>query len=178
MNLFSPQTGSEPEWNIAYYRLEDYLRAMHFTNKLQQNQVILRLLRAAAARHVQNPEIPPTTLALDVAHEEMDSWFKLILADQGRSPISGRVSLLITEAMKKWPEAFLNHEPHPDCHRALAESEVRAGPDLQVSNMVTRPFDFGPLAEIEFHGWRKRTLFLPLALFGGVVAFLILWLSH
>jgi len=80
--------------------------------------------------------------------------------------------------MKKWPEAFLNQEPHPDCHRALAESEIRAGPDLQVSNMVTRPFDFGPLAEIEFHGWRKRTLFLPLALFGGVVAFLILWLSR
>ena len=93
MNLFSPQTGSEAEWNAAYYRLEDYLRAMHLTNKLHQNQVILRLLRAAAARHARNPEIPPTTLALDAAHEEMDGWFKLILADQDRSPISGRVDI-------------------------------------------------------------------------------------
>jgi len=178
VNLFFPTTGSEAEWNAAYYRLEDYLRAMHVTNKLQQNQIILRLLRAAARRHALNSEQHPTTLAMDAAHEELDCWFKTILADQDRSPISGRVSLLITETTEKWPAAFLNPEPPPDCRRALAESEVRAGPDLQVSNMVTRPFDFGPLAEIEIPDWRNRALFLPLALFGAVVALLMLWLAR
>jgi hypothetical protein len=44
--------------------------------------------------------------------------------------------------------------------------------------MVTRAFDFGPLAELEFNSWRKGTLFLPLALFGAVVALLMLWLAR
>jgi hypothetical protein len=158
--------------------LEDYLRAMHLTNKLHQNQIILRLLRLAAERHARNPEIPPTSLALEAAQDEMDSWFKAILADQARSPISGRVSLLITGAAQKWPAAFLSPEVPSECQQALAESEVRAGPNLQISSMVTRPFDFGPLAEIEFHSWGKGAILLPFALFGAVVAFLLVWLSH
>jgi hypothetical protein len=178
MNLFFPGTGTDAEWNAAYYRLEDYLRAMHLTNKLHQNQIIMRILRVAAERHALNPEIPPTTLALEAAQTEMDTWFKTILADQDRSPIAGRVSLLITEAAQKWPDAFLNPQPHPECKRALAESEVRAGPDLRVSSMVTRPFDFGPLADIEFHTWSKTAIFLPFALFGAVIALLIVWLSR
>ena len=34
MKTFFPQTGTDEEWNAAYYRLEDYLRALRVVNKV------------------------------------------------------------------------------------------------------------------------------------------------
>jgi hypothetical protein len=143
MNSFFPATGSEAEWNAAYYRLEDYLRALHVVNKVHQSQIILDLLRDAAAKHAVNPDRHPTELALEEACVRMDEWFKRILPGQDDLSVAGRVSLLIADATEKWPTVFLSEDIPADFAEAMRESKVQAGPDLQVSSMVPRPLDAG-----------------------------------
>ena len=67
MNTFFPRTGSEAEWNAAYYRLEDYFRALRLVNKMHQSQIILRILERAAARHARDATQSPTVLAMEEA---------------------------------------------------------------------------------------------------------------
>jgi hypothetical protein len=147
MKMFFQSTGAETEWNAAYYRLEDYFRALHLVNKVQQSQIILRLLQAAAVKHGQNPGQNPTTLAMEEAYAAMDGWLEEIFQRHERVAGAGLVSLLITDAAEKWPTAFMADEIPADFQQAMQESDVRAGPDLQVSSMVPRPIDPGPLLE-------------------------------
>jgi hypothetical protein len=136
----SPKTGSELEWNAAYCRLEDYLRALHVSNKVHQTQIILRLLQRAAARQELNPDLCPTVLAMAELRAAMDRWFAEFLPPHERVSEVGFLSLLASAVPEKWPAAFLAKEIPDDCQRALQENEVRAVPDLQVTSMVPQPF--------------------------------------
>jgi hypothetical protein len=156
---FFPQTGTVEEWNAAYYRLEDYFRAQHVTNKVHQSQVILRLLERAAARHALSPEQTPTQLALEEAYSVIDRWFQRLLPDEpaARAPIVGRVSLSMIDATDRWPHVFLadDHEIPPEFRTALREVIVQSGPDLEVSSMVPRPLDASPADEPLEEPWEK-----------------------
>jgi hypothetical protein len=147
MTIFSPSTGSEADWNAAYYRLEDYLRALRIVNKVHQSQIILRLLQLAAARHARDPAQNPTVLAMQEARATMDQWFETLLGPRERIGVVGLISLLVVDAPVKWPAAFLSDADFPEFRRAMRESDVRAGPDLQVSSMVPRPIDVTPLLD-------------------------------
>jgi hypothetical protein len=147
MKLSLPIHGPEAEWNAAYIRLEDYLRALKIVNKIQQSQIILQWLQAAATRHIEEPGKSPTALALEEAHSAQEKWFERIYPRSERILVLGHVALYITDAMEKWPIAFLADEIPPDFKHEMLESEVRAGPDLQVSSMVPRPIDISPIVE-------------------------------
>jgi hypothetical protein len=142
---FFPKTGTDAEWNTAYYRLEDYFRALRVVNKLQQSQIILRLLQSAAERHGVDPSQSPTALAMDEARKKMDQWFQEIFGQREQLSVVGLISLLAADAPEKRPLAFLAQEVTPDFRTQLLECDVRAGPDLQVSSMTPRPIDVGPL---------------------------------
>jgi hypothetical protein len=147
MNTFFPMTGSEADWNAAYYRLEDYFRAMRMANRMHQSQIILQILEAAAERHAKDPRQNPTALAMDEACASMEQWFEGMLGHKERIAVAGLISLLATDAPEKWPVAFLSEEVPAEFLHEMQESEVRAGPDLQVSSMVPRPIDVGPLLD-------------------------------
>jgi len=147
MNTFFPMTGSEADWNAAYYRLEDYFRAMRIVNKMHQSQLILHILEKAAGRHALDPSQNPTVLAMEEARAEMDQWFESILGQRERIAVAGTISLLAVDAPARWPLALLSAEIPPDLQREMQDSEVHAGPDLQVSSMVPRPIDVSPLLE-------------------------------
>lgn len=140
MKNFFPTTGSELEWNAAYCRLEDYLRALHILNKVHQNQIILRLLQRAARKHAANPELCPTALAMGEIRAAMDRWFEQFLPSKDRVSVMGVLSLLANAVPEKWPAAFLAEDIPADCQRVLNESEVCAVPELQVTSMVPQPF--------------------------------------
>jgi hypothetical protein len=177
MKTYFPSTGSDVEWNAAYYRLEDYLRALHVVNKVDQSQIILRVLRSAAARHALNPALNPTTLAMDEMCAAMDTWFKKIEPEKDAFSTSGRVAFLITDAPERWPHAFLSDKIPPELELALRESEVQAGPDLQISSMVPRPMDL-PAPELPSPAaWEKGNLFLPLLAMVAVLVFLVFLFS-
>ena len=152
MNGFYPQTGTVEEWNAAYYRLEDYLRAHRVTNKLHQSQIILRLLQRAAAQHLQDPSQTPTQLALEEAYRVIDDWFRQLLPDAPaqRTAIIGRVSMYLIDATERWPNLFLagDEDIPAEFRAALREITVQSGPDLTVSSMVPRPLDAPPEDEL------------------------------
>jgi hypothetical protein len=147
MKLFFPATGSEAEWNSAFYRLEDYFRALRLVNKVHQSQVILRLLESAAVRHARDPSQNPTALAMGEVRAMMDRWFAGIFGQRERLNVVGLISLLAVDAPERWSLAFPCDEIPVELRQALQESEVRAGPDLLMSSMTPRPIDVAALLE-------------------------------
>ncbi|HZP59708.1 MAG TPA: hypothetical protein VFB27_05235, partial [Opitutaceae bacterium] len=169
---FRPKTGTMEEWNAAYVRVEDYLRAHRIHNRLHQSRLIQKILERAARRHAEHPALDPTTLAAEETEALMDVWFGRVLNDSDqpneRVAINGRLALLVSDGPQKWPYAFLDDENVPaDFARAMRASYVRAGPDLAVSSMVPRPIELGTISEVagetleRFERWPLlRTLFL------------------
>jgi hypothetical protein len=150
LNSFQPKTGTLEQWNAAYVRVEDYLRAHRIHNRLHQSRLILRVLQAAAARHEQGAALDPVTLAIEETDRLMDAWFAELLDEKGlpheRIAAEGRVALLVADATARWPYAFLGEgKVPPDFAAAMRQSSLQAGPDLAVSSMVAREIDLGTL---------------------------------
>ena len=178
---FRPKTGSLESWNLAYIRVEDYLRAHRVHNRLHQIRLIQTILDRAAERHAANPSQDPTVLAAEEIESLMDAWFADVLDERGqpheRIAVDGRVALLLCDGPQRWPQAFLDERRIPeDFAQAMRVSSIRAGPDLAVSSMVPLPIDLGPITEAagetleRFERWPVlRTLLLWL-LFAGALA--------
>ena len=156
---FLPSTGSVEEWNRAYYRLEDYLRANFVVDKLEQSQIILRLLERAAQKHALDPSQSPTTLALNEAFEEMEDWFQMILPDEPAQQISvtGRVRSFMIDAQEKWPDVFLSRQNLPPAFvKAMREMSLQPGPEWRVSRMAPRPLDSAPAPDSMVESWENN----------------------
>jgi hypothetical protein len=152
LNSFRPKTGTLEQWNAAYVRVEDYLRAHRIHNRLHQSRLIQRVLSAAAGRHEQNPSLDPVTLAIEETDRLMDGWFGELLDEKDlphdRIAAEGRVALLVADGTSRWPYAFLDDRNIPaDFAQAMKQSSLRAGPDLAVSSMVPREIDLGTITE-------------------------------
>jgi hypothetical protein len=151
-SAFRPSTGTMEEWNAAYVRVEDYLRAHRIHNRLHQSRLILRILERAAERHAADPVRSPTVLAAEESARLMAAWFGAMLergeAAQERISTDGRVALLLCDGPVRWPFAFLDERQVPsDFREAMREGVIRAGPDLTVSSMVPRQIDLGPIPD-------------------------------
>jgi hypothetical protein len=178
---FRPKTGTMDQWNAAYVRVEDYLRAHRIHNRLHQSRLIQQILERAAERHQANPALNPTALAAEETEMLMDSWFADMLDERGqphdRIAIDGRLALLLCDGPEKWPYAFLDEKNvQQDFAKAMRAGVVEAGPDMAVSSMVPRPIDLGLIPEAAgetmetIEKWPiLRTLLLWL-LFAGVLA--------
>jgi hypothetical protein len=149
---FRPRTGTMNEWNAAYVRVEDYLRAHRIHNRLHQSRLIQQILERAAHRHEANPSWSPTAIAAQETEALMDSWFADMLNERGqpheRIAIDGRLALLLCDGPQKWPYAFLDEKHVPkEFALAMRAGVIQAGPDMAISSMVPRPIDLGPLPE-------------------------------
>jgi len=179
MNGFNPQTGTAEEWNAAYYRLEDYLRAHGVISKIHQSQIILRLLNRAANKHQQTPEHLPLELALREVYMEMANWFQRIFPDLSASPARlcsvGRVSLYLANATERWPNVFLAEgELPPDFVQTMQETFLQSGPDLRVSTMIPRSPN--PATETDFlkEAWQRLDQFFSVKLLSWLWVWLLL----
>jgi len=149
---FRPRTGTMEQWNAAYVRVEDYLRAHRIHNRLHQSRLIQQILERAARRHEQNPSLNPTALAAEETEAMMDLWFAEMLDERDqpheRIAIDGRLALLLCDGPQKWPYAFLDERQIPsDFAQAMRAGAIEAGPDLAVSSMAPRQIDLGPIPE-------------------------------
>lgn len=149
---FRPRTGSMDEWNAAYVRVEDYLRAHRIHNRLHQSRLIQTVLERAARRHETDPSQNPTALAAEEVDALMQRWFAAVLgpaADSSeRTAAAGRLALLLCDGPQKWPYAFLDEQTvPPEFVSAMRNGAIEAGPDLAVSSMVARQIDLGPIPE-------------------------------
>lgn len=164
---FKPSSGTLEQWNAAYMRVEDYLRAHRIHNRLHQVRLIQKILERAAARHAADPRLDPTVVAAEETEAIMDQWFAEVLDARGqpheRIAVDGRVALLLADGTVKWPDAFLEDEVPDDFSRALRSTSMRAGPDMSLSSMVPRPIDLGliPQAAGETLEKFERWPFIP-----------------
>src|SRR4051812_21909934 len=181
LSTFQPKTGTMEQWNAAYVRVEDYLRAHRIHNRLHQSHLIQAVLERAARRHEAAPSLNPTALAAEETEALMDAWFAEMLDQRGqphdRIAIDGRLALLLCDGPQRWPYAFLDERQiQPDLAQAMRAGAVQAGPDMAVSSMVPRSIDLGPIPEAagetieQIEKWPLlRTLLLWL-LFAGALA--------
>jgi hypothetical protein len=149
---FRPKTGTLDQWNAAYVRVEDYLRAHRVHNRLHQSRLIQRILIAAAKMHEQRPVTDPATLAVEETDRLMDQWFGDLLDEKdlphNRIATEGRVALLLADALQRWPYVFLETDNVPaEFTQAVKQGSIKAGPDLTVSSMVPREIDLGTITE-------------------------------
>ncbi|HUR56547.1 MAG TPA: hypothetical protein VM029_02480 [Opitutaceae bacterium] len=178
---FRPRTGTMDEWNAAYVRVEDYLRAHRIHNRLHQSRLIQQVLERAAQRHESNPALNPTILAAEEIEATMDHWFAEMLDRRGqpheRIAIDGRLALLLCDGPQKWPYAFLDRQQIPgEFAEAMRAGAIEAGPDMAVSSMVPRPIDLGLIPEAagetieQIEKWPLVQTLLLWLLFAGALA--------
>jgi hypothetical protein len=178
---FQPKTGTLDQWNAAYVRVEDYLRAHRIHNRLHQSRLIERILERAARRHAAQPTAEPIALAAEETELLMQDWFAAQLNDPPLAPdrlaAQARVAMLLADVPTKWPYAFLDLENTPaTVHTAMETSALQAGPDLAVSNMVPRDIDLGALPEVAgdtletLERWPVVRLIALWAIMAGVLA--------
>jgi len=153
LSSFRPATGTPEQWNAAFVRVEDYLRAHRVHNRLQQSRILQEVLARAARRHAQDPSADPTTLAAEEIDRMMDAWFAELLGDRTlpheRVAIEGRVALLLCDGVDRWPYAFLDlaHVPEEFADE-MKQRSIQAGPDLAVSSMVPREINLGAFTDV------------------------------
>lgn len=153
LNAFRPRTGTPEQWNAAFIRVEDYLRAHRVHNRLQQITILEKVIASAAARHEQNPALEPTTLAAEEIDRMMDEWFGELLGHKDlpheRIAVEGRVALLLSDGVERWPYAFLDErQVPPEFAREMQRRSIQAGPDMTVTSMVPRQIELGALTEV------------------------------
>ena len=178
---FRPRTGTLDQWNAAYVRVEDYLRAHRIHNRLHKSRVIERVLECAALRHEADPRLDPVTLASEEIARIMQAWFASHLGDSSRPPerlaAQARVAMLLSDLPTRWPYAFLDMEnTPPEAQVAMEVSALQAGPDMAVSSMVPRDIDLGTLPEVAgdtletLERWPVVRLLVLWTLFAAVMA--------
>ncbi|HEY4247676.1 MAG TPA: hypothetical protein VGM64_12510 [Lacunisphaera sp.] len=152
LDTFRPKTGTLEQWNAAYVRVEDYLRAHRVQNRLHQSRLIQRVLVTAARLHEQRPSVDPATLAVEETDRLMDAWFGAVLGEKDlphdRIATEGRVALLLADGLQRWPYVFLERGNLPaEFLQAVKQGSIKAGPDLEISSMVPREIDLGTITE-------------------------------
>lgn len=181
LNAFRPRTGTPEQWNAAFIRVEDYLRAHRVHNRLQQITILEKVIASAARRHEQNTALDPTTIAAEEIDRMMDAWFGELLGHKDlpheRIAVEGRVALLMCDGVERWPYAFLDErQVPPEFAQEMQRRSIQAGPDMTVTSMVPREIELGTLTEVagqtfeQIERWPILRVTLLWALFISVLA--------
>jgi hypothetical protein len=150
---FVPPWGAPDEWNEAYEKVENYLRACRINSRLHRARLIHRVLVRVAERGPVPQGQALSAVAIHETQTMMREWFARLLqqpAGSGRfALVDGRVALLLCDGPERWPYAFLTtSDIPPDLVKEMRASMLVAGPNLQISNMVPREIDYGWFPEI------------------------------
>jgi hypothetical protein len=133
LTAFVPKWGSPDEWNEAYEKVENYLRACRINSRLHRARLIHRVLERLAERGPSSSNEPLSTRAIR----------------ETQALVDGRVGLLLCDGPERWPYAFLTSGDLPEEFvREMRASMLVAGPNLEISSMVPRQIDYGWLPEI------------------------------
>lgn len=150
---FVPAWGSPEDWNEAYEKVENYLRACRINSRLHRARLIHRILQRVAEHGQVSADSTISAAAIIETQVMMKAWFTRMLqptTEGGQfSLVDGRVALLLCDGPDRWPYAFLTTDDlPPDFVKEMRESMLVAGPNLEISNMVPREIDYGWFPEI------------------------------
>ena len=164
-------------WNEAHERLTCYLETFALGDHVQVSRLALRLLDEARTLSRNEPAADPTALTMRHAQGELSRWLAANLALQNDSPsqilASGYTALLLSRLSQTQPGAFLASPLPEETRHSLQQTLVVTGPDLTVSSMTPRRFDYGPmlgLARQTWHRWDAKTFATAILFWLGVYA--------
>jgi len=187
MNTSSHKTVGDEQaaWNEAHDRLRDFLNTFGLGDHAQVSRLTLKLLDQARELRRQDPSLDPVSLAMAQAQKLAAEWFASNLEMRDLPPsellASGYVALLLSRAFRAAPEAFLT-EPLPEnLKETMRRTLLVTGPDLKISSMTPREFDYGPmldLARTTWHRWNAREIIIALLFWTGVYFVFYWWLSE
>lgn len=178
-----------PDWDEAFLRVESYLRAHQIESRLVLNRLVVEIIRAAreAADAPEGAGLDAVALAMREAERRTAAWFAQVLGDAAdpedeRLGTRGRIALVMADVPARWPQHFLAATPPPpELVEAMRAAYIEAGPELELTRMVPRPIDFGPIANAADEAWQTfarwpvlRAVFFWM-LFVGLLA--VLWFS-
>jgi len=171
-------------WNEAYERVRNFLETFALGDHTQAPRLALKLVDRAREIHRDDPSKHPTTLAMEQAHHLMAEWLAANLETSERPTsqtfASGYIALLLGQSLRITPDSFLVTPLAPPLRQALRESLLVTGPDLEISSMSPRSFDYGPmlnLARQTWHKWDARAIVVAIAFWIGVYFIFYWWLS-
>ena len=149
---FSPSSGTPEQWNDAYARLADYVRAHRIHSRVHRTYLILETLRRAALTHQRHAEKPPMEVVIHEARRMHRGWLRTIMGDlnvpEARLDANGRLAFLLCDGPNQYPDYFIGDgSAPPDMVEAMRKPIEQSGPDLAFSSMVPRPIDLGVMAE-------------------------------
>lgn len=167
-----------PAWDEAFLRVESYLRAHQIESRLVLNRLAVEIIRAAreAADTSAGSGFDPVALAMREAERRTAAWFARVLGDAAdpddeRLGTRGRIALVMADVPARWPQHFLAATPPPpELVDAMRAAYLEAGPELELTRMVPRPLDFGPIANVADEAWKTFARWPILrAVFGWVL---------
>ena len=150
-------------WDEAFLRVESYLRAHQIESRIVLNRLtveIVRAARAAAATNTEAVRADPVALAMREAERRTTAWFARVLGDAAdpddeRLGTRGRIALVMADVPARWPrDFFADTPPPPELVEAMRAAYLEAGPELELTRMVPRPLDFGPIANVADEAWK------------------------
>lgn len=143
------------EWNSAYAKVESYFHALRIQNKVLLGQLVIHVIERAMRRAPNEPQRSATEIAAEEMDKLVTTWFAEVLQEKPTNvdqqlSTRGRLSLLLADMPGKWQDQFLRPGPWPEEFvTAMRETYLRAGPDFQLSKMVPRPLDLGPITTLD-----------------------------
>ena len=142
------------EWDEAFEKVENYLRACRVASRLHRARLSALILQRAIEKRSQAPagdELATrhlATVAIDEARMLISEWMSALFpprSDERPYTLSeGFLALYLCDAPMRWPNAFLNPRlAPPGFAETLHARLVKTGPELEISSMVPRPLDRG-----------------------------------
>jgi len=184
-SITSPMPRDQEAWNEAYDRLVGFLHTFALGDHAYVSQLALNLLHQARDLHRQDPSRDPVTLTMEQAQKRLAKWLATNLEQEGTAPshilAAGTIALLLSQVYRTAPTSFLANPLPEELRQALRETLLVTGPDLNVSSMTPRHFDYGPMLQFArqtWHRWDVKEFIVALLFWAGIYIVFYWWLSQ
>lgn len=182
----SPLTaGEQKAWNEAADRLARFIDTFALNDRIHVSRLTLRLLDEARQVYERDKSQTPTTLVMEKMQQLLADWLAVNLGEQGRprSEIlaSGYIALLLSRLNQTAPGLFLAAPLPDDLQKAMRQTLIETGPDLNVSSMTPRHLDYGPMLQLAQQTWHRfdlRATLTALIFWACVYCIFYWWLSE
>jgi len=171
-------------WNRAHDRLLRFLKTFALDDHVHVSRLALELLDQARALHQKDPSRDPVRVTMEEMHRLLLDWLAKNLHEEHETPAkvmtSGCVALLLSKLPEQAPASFLKTPLPEPVQRAMKQTLLATGPDLNVSSMTPRHLDYGPMLGLARQTWHRlniKELIIALCFWAMVYVALYFWLS-
>ncbi len=152
-----PATGRREDWNEAWRRVDDYLRAHRLTDRFVRFGLVSLIVQEAGRKHASESWRDPVSLSLEEAIRATDKWYASLVGirDEGaRQASMGKLAFAAIFGEKRLQHLWMTRVPDP-VREEMHRISLRNGPDLQIASMTPRDLDFGTLETLVEQPWER-----------------------